>query len=152
MRGVAQQPRQRQLQRERAAPWDPAVRVEVSAEFASMPTRTPAHTRSVNSTPGMWDMFHLIRFISQVKGLLMGVAGHMRHMPGTQAPLSSRDPTVIRFASVCVSERDRWPGRPCLCGPREGSHAGREVPGALRCVKVYADLNTYCRGLVPQSE
>ncbi|GHE69770.1 hypothetical protein GCM10014715_24430 [Streptomyces spiralis] len=87
MRAGAQQPEQRQLQRARAAPWDPAVRVEVGAEFASMPTRTPVHTTPVNSTPGMWDMFHLIRFISQVKGLLSGRAGHMAHMPGAQAPL-----------------------------------------------------------------
>ncbi len=48
------------------------MRVVVSAEFASMPTRTAVHTITVNLTPGMWDMFHLIRFISQAKGLLMG--------------------------------------------------------------------------------
>ncbi|GAA3501814.1 hypothetical protein GCM10019016_089210 [Streptomyces prasinosporus] len=68
--GRAQQPEQQQLQRARAAPRDPAGRVEVSAEFASMPIRTPVHTTTVNSTPGMWDVVHLIRFISQVKGLL----------------------------------------------------------------------------------
>jgi hypothetical protein len=55
------------------------VRVEVSAEFASMPTRTAVHTRTVNSTPGMWDMFHLIRFISAVKGLFTILSGHMAH-------------------------------------------------------------------------
>lgn len=62
---LAQQLEQRQqLQRARAAPWDPAVRVEASAKFASMPTRTAVHTCTVNSVPVVWDMFHLIRFIS----------------------------------------------------------------------------------------
>jgi hypothetical protein len=51
----------------------------VSAEFASMPTRTSVHTRTVNSTPGMWDMFHLIRFIWEVKGLFRRLSGHMAH-------------------------------------------------------------------------
>ena len=76
-RGRAQQLEQRQLQRARAAPWDPAVRVVVSAEFASMPTRTPVHTSCVNSAPGAGDVFHLIRFIWKVKGLLMPLSGHM---------------------------------------------------------------------------
>ncbi|GED86640.1 hypothetical protein TNCT6_37250 [Streptomyces sp. 6-11-2] len=102
------------------------MRVVVSAEFASMPSRQAAHTPTVNLTPGMWDMFHLIRFISQMKGLLVGVPGHMAHMPGAQAPLRSRDQTVIQVASVCVSERDRSPGRPSLCGLR----VGRETFGA----------------------
>ncbi|GGR88667.1 hypothetical protein GCM10010269_29800 [Streptomyces humidus] len=64
--------RRQQLQRTRAAPWDPAEPVEVSAKFASMPTRTAVHTRTVNSTPGMWDTVHLNRFICEVKGLCMG--------------------------------------------------------------------------------
>ncbi|MQY37700.1 hypothetical protein SRB17_57040 [Streptomyces sp. RB17] len=55
------------------------MRVEVSAEFASMPNRTSGHTRSVNSGPGMWDRFHLIRCISEAKGLFTGMAGHMGH-------------------------------------------------------------------------
>jgi len=55
------------------------VRVEASAKFASMPTRQSAHTSTVNSTPGMWDMFHLIRSISVVKGLFMRLPGHMAH-------------------------------------------------------------------------
>ena len=55
------------------------MRVEASAEFASMPTRTAAHTFTVNSTPGMWDMVHLIRFISQAKGLCTRHPGHMAH-------------------------------------------------------------------------
>jgi hypothetical protein len=77
---VAQQlEQQQQLQRARAAPWDPVVRVEASAEFASMPTRTAVHTFSVNSAPGMWDMVHLIRFMSEAKGLCIRVAGHMAH-------------------------------------------------------------------------
>ncbi|GGX25212.1 hypothetical protein GCM10010383_64350 [Streptomyces lomondensis] len=75
--GGAQQLEQQQLQRARAAPWDPAVRVEVSAKFASMPTRTPVHTSPVNSAPGMWDGVHLIRFIAQMKGLFMAPPGHM---------------------------------------------------------------------------
>ncbi|GGM05357.1 hypothetical protein GCM10010129_56240 [Streptomyces fumigatiscleroticus] len=74
---AAQQLEQRQLQRAREAPRDPAVRVEVSAEFASMPTRTPVHTPPVNSAPGPWDVFHLIRFISQMKGLSRRLSGHM---------------------------------------------------------------------------
>ncbi|KAB1143876.1 hypothetical protein F7R91_23390 [Streptomyces luteolifulvus] len=49
----------------------------MSAKFASMPTRTPVHTFAVNSTPGMWDMFHLIRFISETKGLCMHSRGHL---------------------------------------------------------------------------
>lgn len=48
------------------------MRVEVSAKFASMPTRTAVCTSTVNSTPVKWDMFHLIRFISVAKGLFMG--------------------------------------------------------------------------------
>ncbi|RZB17297.1 hypothetical protein StrepF001_21365 [Streptomyces sp. F001] len=78
--GEAQQlEQQQQLQRAWAAPRDPAERVEVGAKFASMPTRTAVHTPTVNSTPGMWDMVHLIRFISQVKGLFTGPPGHMAH-------------------------------------------------------------------------
>ena len=72
---------QQQLQRARAAPWDPAVRVEVSAKFASMPTRTAVHTFTVNSAPGMWDMVHLIRFMSEAKGLCMRHPGHMALKP-----------------------------------------------------------------------
>lgn len=53
------------------------MRVEVSAKFASMPTRTAVHTFTVNSTPGMWDMVHLIRFIWLAKGLFKGHPGHM---------------------------------------------------------------------------
>ena len=78
-RGKAQQQGQQQLQRARAAPWDPAVRVEVSAKFASMPTRTAVHTSTVNSMPGMWDPVHLFRAIWQMKGLCMGSPGHMAH-------------------------------------------------------------------------
>ena len=81
----AQQLEQRQqLQRARAAPWDPAGRVEASTKFASMPTRTAVHTCTVNSMPVMWGMFHLIRFMSRMKGLLNRVPGHMAHKPGAQ--------------------------------------------------------------------
>lgn len=55
------------------------MRVEVSAKFASMPTRTPVHTRTVNLMSGMWAMFHLIRFISVAKGLCRSLRGHMAH-------------------------------------------------------------------------
>ncbi len=55
------------------------MRVEVSAKFASMPTRTAVHTSTVNSPPGMWDMFHLIRFTWLAKGLFMRLPGHMAH-------------------------------------------------------------------------
>ncbi|CAM5406826.1 hypothetical protein SGLAM104S_01990 [Streptomyces glaucescens] len=61
--GWAQQPGQQQLQRARAAPRNPAVQLEVSAKFASMPTRTPVHTCTVNSATGSWDVVHLIRSI-----------------------------------------------------------------------------------------
>ncbi|GGQ38703.1 hypothetical protein GCM10010266_72470 [Streptomyces griseomycini] len=54
----------------------------MSAEFASMPTRTPVHTFTVNSAPDMWDMIHLIRFISRVKGLLRRFPGHMVRTAG----------------------------------------------------------------------
>jgi hypothetical protein len=55
------------------------VRVEAVAEFASMPTRTPVHTSTVNFMSVMWEMFHLIRFIWQAKGLFRGPSGHMAH-------------------------------------------------------------------------
>lgn len=55
----------------------------MSAEFASMPTRTAVHTPTVNSTPRPWDVVHLIRFISQVKGLLMRIPGHMVRTTGS---------------------------------------------------------------------
>ena len=55
------------------------MRVEVGAEFANMPTRTPVHTFTVNFMSGMWEMFHLIRFICQTKGLFRGRPGHMAH-------------------------------------------------------------------------
>ncbi|KUO19025.1 hypothetical protein AQJ91_22775 [Streptomyces dysideae] len=67
------------------------MRVEVSAKFASMPTRTAVHTFTVNSTPGMWDMFHLIRFISVAKGLFRGHPGHMAH---NRAQESRCDPVI----------------------------------------------------------
>lgn len=55
------------------------MRVEAGAKFASMPTRTPVHTSTVNCMSGMWEMFHLIRFIWQAKGLFRGLPGHMAH-------------------------------------------------------------------------
>lgn len=109
------------------------MRVEVGAKFASMPTRTAAHTRSVNSTPGMWDMFHLFRFLSRVKGLLTGVWGHMGHNRAAQA----------------FAERDRTPGRLSTYRDLYGSDA---LPGPRLRVWVYGDLNTFRMALVPQSE
>ncbi|CAM5343052.1 hypothetical protein GCM10010256_62620 [Streptomyces coeruleorubidus] len=53
------------------------MRVEVSAKFASMPTRTPVHTLTVNSAPALWDVVHLIRSFTQMKGLFMPRPGHM---------------------------------------------------------------------------
>ncbi|GAA3850296.1 hypothetical protein GCM10022207_10600 [Streptomyces lannensis] len=63
--GQAQQPeqQQQQLQRARAAPSNPTGRVEAAAEFTSMLTRTSVHTFAVNFGPGMWELFHPIRFI-----------------------------------------------------------------------------------------
>ncbi len=55
------------------------MRVEVSAKFASMPTSTPVHTRTVNSTSDMWEIFHLFRATSEVKGLCTRLSGHMAH-------------------------------------------------------------------------
>jgi hypothetical protein len=78
-RGGAQQLEQKQQQRARAAPWDPAVRVEAGAKFASMPTRTPVHTSAVNFVSAIWEMFHLYRFTWQAKGLCRGYPGHMAH-------------------------------------------------------------------------
>ncbi|GGW75966.1 hypothetical protein GCM10010503_61940 [Streptomyces lucensis JCM 4490] len=94
---------QQQLQRARAAPWDPAVRVEVGAKFASMPTRTAVHTRAVNSTPGTCDTFHLIRFTCQVKGLFTRVPGHMGHIRALE-PRGTRSNAEASF-SVQVSVR-----------------------------------------------
>ncbi|PNV36802.1 hypothetical protein C1708_19695 [Streptomyces sp. DH-12] len=89
---VAQQQVRRQLQRARAAPGNPAERVEVSAGFASMPTRRAVHTSEVNSTPGMWDPVHLIRCIWQVKGLLSRFPGHKVRTTGR--PVRRCDPVI----------------------------------------------------------
>ncbi|QFQ97889.1 hypothetical protein F9278_18565 [Streptomyces phaeolivaceus] len=93
----AQQLGQQQLQRRRAAPGDPAVRVEVSAKYASMPTRTAVHTSAVNFASGIWMPVHLFRCIRATKGLCVGCRGHMAHNPER----------VSRIAP----ERDRTPGR-----------------------------------------
>ena len=130
-RWAQQLEQQQQLQRTRAAPRDRAGRVEVSAEFASMPTRTPVHALTVNSAPGMWDMFHLIRFTSQVKGLFARLRGHMAHNQA-QGPRNE-----IELLGVL---------------PRTGSVRGGRPPGPPLPVKVYADLNTFRMALVPQSE
>ncbi|GGN37164.1 hypothetical protein GCM10011578_081170 [Streptomyces fuscichromogenes] len=104
---TAQQLEQQQLQRARAAPWDPAVRVEVSAKFASMPTRTSVHTSRVNSTPGMWDTVHLIRFISLPKGLCREHPGHMAHNRARE-PLRN----AIEHLGVFLRTSSVWGRRP----------------------------------------
>lgn len=109
------------------------MRVEVSAKFASMPTRTSVHTFRVNSTPGMWDMFHLIRFTSLPKGLLSGYPGHMAHNRPRE-PLRN----AIEHLGVLLRTTSVWGRRP--------------ADGPLLHVKVYADLNTFRTALVPQSE
>ncbi|GAA3146801.1 hypothetical protein GCM10017687_74800 [Streptomyces echinatus] len=132
--GLAQQlGQQQQLQRARAAPRDPAMRVEVGAKFASMPPRTAVHTRTVNSAPGMWDMFHLIRFFCQVKGLFSGVPGHMGHIRALK-PGGTRSNTE----ASCSVQR--------IC-------TGVRPPSRVRLrAEVYGDLNTFRMALVPQSE
>lgn len=108
------------------------MRVEVNAKFASMPTRTSVHTRSVNSAPGMWDMFHLIRFISLPKGLFSKHPGHMAH----NRARAHRGTRSNIWASFSVQ------GLYGVGGPR----------GPRLHVKVYGDLNTFRMALVPQSE
>ncbi|GHE49718.1 hypothetical protein GCM10018782_25610 [Streptomyces griseoaurantiacus] len=80
-----------QLQRDRAAPWDPVSRVEAMAKFASMPPRTAVHTCGVNSSPGVWGVFHLIRSNPGAKGLLSRIRGHMAH---TRAHGRRCDPVI----------------------------------------------------------
>jgi hypothetical protein len=108
------------------------VRVEVGAEFASMPLRTPVHTRTVNSTPGICDMFHLIRYISQVKGLFIGPRGTMAHNRVVEPRGTRSNVGASFFVQSPVRVR-------CPTGP-------------LLWVKVYGDLNTFRTALVPQSE
>lgn len=67
------------------------MRVEVSAKFASMPTRTSGHTSTVNFMPAMWEMFHLIRFICEAKGLFSSRPGHMAH---NRAHKPRREPVI----------------------------------------------------------
>jgi hypothetical protein len=110
------------------------VRVEVSAKFASMPPRTPVHTRTVNSTSAMWDIFHLIRCVSQVNGLFPRLPGDMAH---NQTHGLTDFGTRPNFWSSSLVQ--------ALCG-------GSRSPGPPLAVKVYADLNTFRMALVPQSE
>lgn len=56
------------------------MRVRAVVKYANMPTRRPTHTRTVNSTPGMWDTFHPIRFLWKAKGLSPPTSGHMAHI------------------------------------------------------------------------
>ena len=103
----AQQLEQRQqLQRARAAPRDPAERVEVSAKFASMPTRTAVHTFAVNSTPGMWDAVHLIRFISRGERFVRGAVRDTWRTTGRSTSARSRDRGCdpVRFDATCRNE------------------------------------------------
>ncbi|MEI5099563.1 hypothetical protein RB200_14440 [Streptomyces sp. PmtG] len=84
-----------QVQRQRAgaALADPLVRITESAKFASMPTRTAAHTFDVNSLSAMWAMFHLIRLSELAKGLCGGPRGHMAHQPALE---TARPPALDR--------------------------------------------------------
>ena len=102
------------------------MRVEVVAKFASMPTRTSVHTRTVNSAPGGWDAIHPIRYVWETKGLFMRSPGHMAHNRARDPRVGTRTQLVASFPVQAV--------RPRL-------H-----------VKVYGDLNTFRAALVPQSE
>ncbi|AZM57676.1 hypothetical protein DMA15_14380 [Streptomyces sp. WAC 01529] len=66
------------------------MRVIERARFASMPTRTPGYTLTVNSMSEMWDSFHLIRLFGQAKGLCTGRTGHMAQQPA----LKHRRPSI----------------------------------------------------------
>ncbi|GFH75524.1 hypothetical protein Sgou_01940 [Streptomyces gougerotii] len=58
---------------------EPTVRVQESAEFASMPHRRPADTRDVNSWSGLRLIFHRIRLTGREKGLCTRLPGHTAH-------------------------------------------------------------------------
>ncbi|TGN73630.1 hypothetical protein E5083_22720 [Streptomyces bauhiniae] len=73
------------------------MRVVVGAKSASMPPRTAVHTCGVNSGPGSRDIVHLIRCISQVKGLCTRSSGHMAHIRAAPLGVLSR---VSRFRTI----------------------------------------------------
>ncbi|TGN83299.1 hypothetical protein E5082_14720 [Streptomyces griseoluteus] len=73
------------------------MRVVAGAKSASMPNRTPVHTCRVNSGPGSRDIRHLIRCISQVKGLCTQSSGHMAHIRAALLGVHSR---VSRFMPI----------------------------------------------------
>ncbi|TWV42604.1 hypothetical protein FRZ03_19575 [Streptomyces misionensis] len=114
MRRAQQLEQRQQLQRARAAPWDPAVRVEVDAECASMPPRTTVHTCAVNSMTVMWDTIHLIRGIWPMGGLRPGTAGHMGHIRAGDEPCATRSNARASFSvrgpRRCRAERGGLPG------------------------------------------
>lgn len=121
------------------------MRVEVSTKFASMPTRTAVHTFTVNSTPCEWDMFHLIRSISMVKGLCRRRPGHMVRTTGRSGRATSHDfPARLRNEFELMGVLPRT-------GPKGLARFGGPL-GSPLLVKVYADLNTFSKALVPQSE
>ena len=130
----AQQLEQQQQQRAWTAPRNPAVRVEVSAEFASMPTRTAVHTRTVNSMPDLGAMFHLIRFICAGERFVQRATGTHGAQPGARRRRrGSRDRTVIRFASVAriATRSNSWassPVRGADAGAQACWHVSRFMP------------------------
>ncbi|MBP5863303.1 hypothetical protein F3K40_11800 [Streptomyces sp. LBUM 1478] len=107
----AQQLGQQQRQLQRAAPRDPAERVEVSAKFASMPTSTAAHTSAVNFPSGMWMPVHLFRCIRAAKGLCPGSRGDMASNRASRRHARGGPWARPERADSNESERDRTPGR-----------------------------------------
>jgi hypothetical protein len=160
---TAQRLGQQQLQRQRAAPRDPAVRVEVSAKCASMPTRTAVHTSAVNFTSAMWMSLHLFRCIRAMKGLCWrcrGDMGSIRAGVGTRARSVADTPGAGRLERVGTNGSART-SRLERVGTRSNSWASfpvREGDPIRNCrllsgrCQVYADLNTFRIALVPQSE
>ncbi|QEV60377.1 hypothetical protein CP982_17975 [Streptomyces spectabilis] len=90
-----------QRQRAGAAPEDPLLRVTESAKFASMPTRTAAHTSAVNSMSGMWTMFHRIRLFCQAKGLCGASGDTSRTNRRSNRRVNRRSTVVTILRSLC---------------------------------------------------
>lgn len=118
--------------------------VTCMAVVAGMGPRRPARSFAVNPMPEMGAMFHPFRSRGSEKGLCAPGQGHVAHHPCPQTRLTLRDLTVILIASVIESQH-------------EGAFArlSREKVrgcGAGGICQVFADLNTFCIRLVPQSE
>ena len=94
-----------------------------------------------------WDMFHLIRSISLMKGLFTRLPGHMAHNRARNA-VASRDRTVIRIASTWRARNEfELLGVLPRTGPVSTGWQVAALSGLVCCVKVYADLNTFRIGL-----